>query len=141
VRGFREALEERGIAAKTAPVFSVGVGPEALAAWLQQTVTVRSETSPTAVVAYDDRQALALVKAAQAQGLEIPGDLSVVGFDNIPMASLWEPPLTTIRMPMQEMGSLAFRRLLERIERPDVPPMKMMLPVELVVRGSTAPPR
>lgn len=137
--GYRQALEESGIASEAAGVYSVGTESEELTAWLQKTVL--SDRAPTAVIALDDRQALALMKTAQAQGLEVPRDLSVVGFDDIPMAALWEPPLTTIRMPMRDMGAGTFRRLLERMERPGLPAMKMALPVELVVRGSTAPPQ
>lgn len=135
--GYRQALEENGIPSEASHVFSVSLESEELATWLQKTVL---SDRAMAVIALDDRQALALMKAAHAQGLEVPRDLSVVGFDDIPMAALWEPPLTTVRMPMREMGMLAFRRLLERIERPDLPAMKMMLPTELVVRGSTGPP-
>ena len=136
--GYRQALEKRGVPPEAGVVYSVGWESEALTAWLQGTVL--SGRTPTAVIALDDRQALVLMKAAQAHGLEVPRDLSVVGFDDIPMAALWEPPLTTVRMPMRHMGAFAFRRLLERMAHPGLPVMKMMLPVELMVRGSTAPP-
>lgn len=136
--GYRQVLEGSSILSEAGKVFSVGQEPKALTAWMQEAVL--SDRAPTAVIAFDDRQALALMKAARTYGLDVPRDLSVVGFDDIPMAALWEPPLTTVRMPMRNMGAFAFRRLLERMAHPGLPVMKMMLPVELVVRGSTGPP-
>jgi LacI family transcriptional regulator len=65
----------------------------------------------------------------------------VVGFDDIPLAAYFDPPLTTIRLPASELGQAAGRALLERIADPAAAARRMLLPTELIVRASTAPPR
>ena len=84
--------------------------------------------------------ALQTTAVAHALGLDVPGDLSVVGFDNVPESALGDPPLTTVEQPIQQMGLEAVRLLLERIEEPAEAPAQVVLPTRLVVRGSTAPP-
>lgn len=89
---------------------------------------------PTAILTMSDVLALGVLHAASEAGLEVPGELSVVGFDDVPMAAALRPPLTTVRQPLQEKGRLAAWRLFEGAERGTD-----MLPTELVVRGSTGP--
>jgi LacI family transcriptional regulator len=93
---------------------------------------------PTALVCDDDLMAAGAYKAARARGLEIPGDLSVTGFDDVEIARALEPELTTVRLPAQELGEQGMLALLELLGggRPE----PRALPVELVVRASTAPP-
>ena len=93
-------------------------------------------TSKFAVVAMSDVLALAALKEAQARGLAVPGDLSIIGYDDVAEAATSEPPLTTIRQPIAEKGRLAARMIFD-----PGPPRKEVLAVELVVRGSTAAPR
>ena len=75
--------------------------------------------------------------------LDIPGELSLVGFDDSPAATLATPALTTVAQPHAEKGRIAAEWLLDAIERGQPPPddRRMILPTELVVRGSTAPPK
>ena len=73
---------------------------------------------PTAVFAASDMMALGVYDAARQLGLDVPGDLSVVGFDDIPEATWASPPLTTVRQPIQEMGASALRMLLRLQDRP-----------------------
>jgi LacI family transcriptional regulator len=80
--------------------------------------------------------ALAAIDAAKELGLQVPDDLLVVGFDDIPMASQVTPPLTTVRQPLVEKGRIAAGLLVGR-RRAEAP---IVLPTELVVRGTTAPP-
>jgi DNA-binding LacI/PurR family transcriptional regulator len=89
---------------------------------------------PTALLAMSDMLALAAIEAARAQGLSVPRDLSVVGFDDVPRAA--EAGLTTVRQPLVEKGRIAAEILFGR--RPGA--QRIMLPTELVVRGTTAPP-
>jgi DNA-binding LacI/PurR family transcriptional regulator len=93
----------------------------------------------TALLAYNDISAIGAIRAFQEAGLQIPKDVSVVGFDDISVAVHNNPPLTTVRQPLESMGESAARYLLERIEnhRPWVP--KIVIEPELVVRGSTGP--
>ncbi len=90
----------------------------------------------TAVLAMTDVQALAVIEEARRRGIGVPGDLSVVGFDDIPEARTCTPPLTTVVHPIVEKGRAAARLLFE-----DGPIRHIRLPVTLAVRGSTAPPR
>jgi LacI family transcriptional regulator len=95
------------------------------------------EERPTAIVAASDLMALAAMQAIRDAGLQPGRDLAVVGFDDLEAAALAYPPLTTIRQDRQELGTLAATRAIELTEDPDVTPQDTVLPVELVVRGST----
>lgn len=92
---------------------------------------------PTAILAMSDRLALGVVQAAGAMGLSVPGDLSVVGFDDIPEASRCIPRLTTVRQPHVEKGLKAGQMLISQLEAEDAQGSEI-LPSRLVVRGSTA---
>ena len=91
---------------------------------------------PTAVFAAADLMAVGAIRAAEAGGARVPGDVAVVGFDDIRLAELVAPALTTIRQDMVGIGLAAARGLVEQIENPDITPPVLTLPVELVVRAS-----
>jgi DNA-binding LacI/PurR family transcriptional regulator len=91
---------------------------------------------PTALLGMSDELALGAIDAARAAGLAVPGQLSVVGFDDAPAAT--QRGLTTIHQPLVDKGRAAGRMLLEAIEGGT--PADVTLPTELVVRGSTATP-
>jgi len=93
---------------------------------------------PTAIVAASDLMALAALQAIRDAGLQPGRDVAVVGFDDLEAAALAHPPLTTIRQDRQELGTLAATRAIELIEDPAVTPHATVLPVELVVRGSSS---
>jgi DNA-binding LacI/PurR family transcriptional regulator len=95
---------------------------------------------PTAVFCDDDILAAGTYLAARERGLAVPGDLSVVGFDDLALARLLDPPLTTVAADAEALGGAAFEALLTLLKG-DAPPHERVLPVELVERGSTAPPR
>jgi DNA-binding LacI/PurR family transcriptional regulator len=90
----------------------------------------------TAIVGLTDGVALALLKKAKEQGIVVPRDLSITGFDDVTAAALAEPPLTTVAQPVREKGRAAARLLLE-----GGPARHVVLPVTLVERETTAPPR
>lgn len=96
---------------------------------------------PTAIIASDDIMAIGVLKAIFEQGLRVPEDLSVVGFDDIEMARYVSPPLTTVRQPIDEMSRHALDLLFELVQRhtPRLP--VIAVPPELVVRGSTGKPK
>jgi LacI family transcriptional regulator len=94
---------------------------------------------PTAIVAASDLMALAALQAIRDVGLEPARDVAIVGFDDLEAAALAHPPLTTIRQDRQELGTVAAERAIELIEDPEASPPPTVLPVELVVRGSSAP--
>lgn len=86
-----------------------------------------------------DVVALGAIGALRSAGLRVPSDISVVGFDDIPLAAYFDPPLTTVRLPAFELGQAAGRALLERIKVPATS-SRTLLSTELIVRASTAPP-
>ncbi|WP_189129367.1 LacI family DNA-binding transcriptional regulator [Wenjunlia tyrosinilytica] len=92
----------------------------------------------TAVVCASDMMALGAIRAARQQGLSVPEDVSVVGFDDSPLIAFTDPPLTTIRQPVTAMGQAAVRALLEEIGGTPAPHSEFVFLPELVVRGSTA---
>ncbi|MEU8247175.1 LacI family DNA-binding transcriptional regulator [Nonomuraea sp. NPDC048916] len=95
----------------------------------------------TAVVAGNDLIALGCYDVFAERGLSCPGDMSVIGFNDMPFLDKLRPPLTTVAVPHHELGAEAARMLLDCIGEPDRPARSTLLPVTLVVRGSTAPPR
>lgn len=96
---------------------------------------------PTAIFAVNDWMAFKVLRAAALAGLRVPHDLSLVGFDNMDMVDLVDPPLTTVAQDAGLMGSEAARRLLAMIEGESAQEIMTLLPTRLVVRGSTAPPQ
>jgi len=100
----------------------------------------KGKRRPTGVLAMSDMAAIGVLGAAQAAGLHVPEDLSVVGYDDLPMAAWTSPPLTTVRQPIVEKGRVAARLLIQRLQGKVVsspPPLR----TSLVVRGSTARPK
>jgi DNA-binding LacI/PurR family transcriptional regulator len=93
---------------------------------------------PTAIFAASDTQAVGVLEAARDAGLRVPEDLSVVGYDDIEIADIMG--LTTIRQMLFESGQRGVELLLETLENPDIEPVREVLPTELIVRGTTAPP-
>lgn len=98
-------------------------------------------TGATAVVTYNDLVAIGLLARLHARGIDVPGELSVLGIDDIAMAGMSRPALTTVRLPKQKAGELAVELLLELLnnpnEDPDANPGRRVLPGELMVRDST----
>jgi DNA-binding LacI/PurR family transcriptional regulator len=102
---------------------------------------MREPTPPTAILAMSDILAFGALEAAGEHGVPVPSKLSVVGFDDTPGAAHANPPLTTVAQPHQEKGRLAAEQLIDAIERGGTgEPSRTLLPTELVVRDSTAPP-
>jgi DNA-binding LacI/PurR family transcriptional regulator len=92
-------------------------------------------------MALTDVMAVGTLHAAWKAGLSLPRDLSVTGFDDVPLARYSMPELTTATQPVFEMGKQAALRLLRRIQKPDLKVRRTLLPISIVIRGSTAPAR
>jgi len=134
LRGYRSALADHEIPHDPALEIPGDYSQEAgLAAG---EVIVRMSNRPSAVLAANDQSAFGIIRAVSEAGLQVPGDLAIAGFDDIPLSSFMTPPLTTVRVPIREMGERAILRLRERIRQPDLPPEHITLPVEVVVRAS-----
>ena len=99
-----------------------------------------TEPRPTAIFASSDQQAIGALRAAGDAGLEVPRDLSIVGFDNIPLTNLMTPRLTTIELPIAALGEQSVQALLDLLQGKTVP-MEQRLGTTLIVRDSCAAPR
>jgi DNA-binding LacI/PurR family transcriptional regulator len=127
---FRDVLGETELRAVTA--FTIDAAHAAARALLDR------PDRPTAIFADDDILAAGVYLAARELGLGIPGELSVVGFDDLELARLLDPPLTTVAADAEALGAAAFEALLTTLSGGEAAAERVM-PVELVVRGSTAP--
>jgi DNA-binding LacI/PurR family transcriptional regulator len=100
-----------------------------------------SDPDVTAVFAANDDMAIGLIRGLLDAGRRVPEDVSVVGFDDVPVAAYVSPPLTTVRQPFDAVAQEGLKLLVQAIEKPEAdPPAAVDPPVELVVRASTAPP-
>jgi DNA-binding LacI/PurR family transcriptional regulator len=100
-----------------------------------------SGTPFTGLVVGNDQMAMGALRALHERGLRIPQDVSVVGFDDIPEACCFEPPLTTVRQDFHMLSQQSIAYLVERIEHPDTPSEQRVIYPELIVRASTGLPR
>jgi LacI family transcriptional regulator len=91
---------------------------------------------PDAIFVASDTMALGAMRAVQGAGLSIPGDIAIVGFDDLPHSGTFTPPLTTIRQPIQRAGVIAFETLLDIVDHGLEPVRRIILPTELVIRES-----
>src|SRR5260221_9974153 len=140
--GYSAAFEEANLNFRDVPVvignFSIESGYQAADDLL------RRKPRPTALICLNDRMAIGALERARNVGLDIPRDVSIVGFDDIPSASLINPPLTTVHQPARELGTEAAHRLFElinmRTRRNHTPPESafepIVFPTVLVIRGS-----
>ncbi len=123
---------------RTAPI-TVDGARAAARAWLREAGRRPELDRATALLCDDDVIAAGAYKAARDMGLDIPGDLSITGFDDILLAEALEPELTTVRLPAEALGERAMSALLEILDKSR--PRGLSLPGDLIVRASTAPPR
>jgi DNA-binding LacI/PurR family transcriptional regulator len=137
--GFRAAMDEAGVPVEASLIshgdFQVDEGIATGRALLGR------PDRPTAIITGNDLQALGVYQAAREARLHIPEDLSVVGFDDLPVARWVGPPLTTVRQPLIEMAEAAATLVLELARGEEPAQMRLELTTELIVRESTAPPR
>lgn len=96
---------------------------------------------PTAIFCFSDEMAIGAIVALRERGLDCPGDVSVIGFDDIRLARAYQPPLTTIRQPQEAIGQKTVEMLLEILSGDVEGSRSVTLAHELIVRASTAPPR
>jgi LacI family transcriptional regulator len=139
LNGYRGALAAAGVLPDPALVregdFEIEGGERAAA----ELLALREP--PTAIFGFNDNLAVGAMRAAQAAGLRVPEDVSVVGFDDSEQAAIVTPALTTVRQPLEEMGRMAVSLLTRLLEGQRVEALSVELATRLVVRASTAPPR
>ncbi|MEO5888279.1 MAG: LacI family DNA-binding transcriptional regulator [Anaerolineales bacterium] len=134
--GYRRALHEAGIAFDESMViegdWSATSGQSALLSLVEQ------GRVPTAVFAQNDRMALGVLRAARNINLKVPSQLAVIGVDDMPLSSYFDPPLTTMRQDMPRIGQEATRMLLDMIQKKNTDLREVKLPAQLIVRQSTS---
>ncbi len=133
--GFKLALTEAGILYNPSLVFegdwSASSGSDALLDFWHK------KNLPTAIFAQNDRMAMGVMRAARDLNLDVPTQLSVIGVDDMPLSSYFDPPLTTMRQDMPLIGQEAIRKLMDIIQNDTVEQTVLKLPAQLVVRQST----
>ncbi len=134
--GYRQALQAAGLA--PAPGYSGEGEPSRAGARRVAFAMLSAPGRPTAIVAANDTRAVGVLEAARELGLRVPEELSLIGYDDIEIADMIG--LTTIRQPLARSGQRGMQLLLDRLCGRLVGPVREVLPVELVVRGTTAPP-
>ena len=134
--GYEAALKQAGISPTVSLVapgdFSMEAGVRAIESFLAR------KQKFSAVFCSNDEMAIGAMRALATHGLDVPGDVSIVGFDDIRFARYTSPALTTIAQPKNEIGREAMRMLIELLNDPSTPVLKRVLSADLVVRGSTA---
>lgn len=138
IDGYRTALEQAGIAFDPELVRYGDFHHEG--GYRRALELLALPEPPSAVFAGSDEQALGTIEAARVRGLAVPADLSVVGFDDLPVARWCSPPLTTVHQPLAEMGRLAGRILADLVAGNEQSSHRIELATRLTVRASTAPP-
>ena len=116
--------------------FTVGGGRAAL----RELLANPGDAHPTAVICSSDLMAIGAMQEADAQGLRVPDDVSIVGFDGIEAASWTNPPLTTVEQPIDEIARTAVEALWSQVERPDQRQPSYVFRPRLRPGGTTAPP-
>ncbi|MEP7064115.1 MAG: substrate-binding domain-containing protein [Betaproteobacteria bacterium] len=138
VEGVREALVARGLSLPDARIverpYSFAAGRDALRELMSR------EPRPTAVICGNDVLAIGALDECRASGLAVPDDVSITGFDDLEIATMVNPALTTIHVRTREIGEIVADNILRRVNGRDAP-QTSELPADLVVRASTAPPR
>ena len=135
-KGFERAIARSGLEGLDVRQYELGFAWSAAAAVVEE--LCRALEPPFAIVAGNDMTALHILGILKAKNLSIPDQVGLAGFDDIAQASLVDPPLTTVRVDKVEMGRLAARRVLERMEVGDLLPITITMHVALMERASTA---
>lgn len=144
MKAYKDVLSKAGIEFRDDYLVK-GKGANAQDGYLTTKNLLALKDRPTAIFAYTDRMAMGAYEAINEAGLSIPGDISVIGYDNQPfLADALMPPLTTVQLPHFEMGAWAATRLLQAIDPENSEPLNQkgqVIACPLVVRDSVAPPR
>ncbi len=138
IKGFQAAARRFGLSDQQAVLIHNFQTNDELFPILQRCLF--ADQRPTAIICVNDTQAVFVNNALKKLGLNVPRDISLIGFDDDFVVSQQEPPLTTVRIERKGLGSEGAKMILKRLKTPDLPIQKAFQPVTLVVRESTAPP-
>ncbi|GAA0370258.1 DNA-binding transcriptional regulator CytR [Bowmanella denitrificans] len=137
LQGFQQALQQAGIEPDEQYLVQGDYTTESGMKAMEALLKLRKR--PTAVFCFNDDMAIGAMSVLREYGYAIPGDISIMGFDDIRYASLMNPPLTTIHQPLEEIGQASMRLLLAQLSGKNSAPQHIQLPLQLVVRQSTGP--
>lgn len=134
--GYRRALKEAGLSLEPHLIKN--------ACWdmeegFMKMKEILKEDRPTALFGASDLMSIGAMRAIQEGGLRIPQDISLVSYDNIKMAAFTNPPLTSVHIPKEEIGRIAVQTLINKINKGEGLPLKIVLPTRLILRESVAP--
>lgn len=140
LRGYRAALEDNGIPFREELVMRETTGSESF--YNLTRTLMESEYRPDAIFSTSDPKAFVILHALHEMGIKIPQEVSLLGFDNVTLSAMVEPPLSTVAQPFYEMGVIATNNLIRQIRYKEEkgvlpPPSKEVLSTDLIVRGST----
>jgi LacI family transcriptional regulator len=133
--GYKAALADCGIPIREEWIIE-GDYQQQTAYEITKSLLQSADSRPTAIFGSNDLSAFGAMDAARECGLQIPDDISIIGFDDIPQSSVVFPKLTTIRQPLEQMGKVAAQMLLAQIENPGHTLQRVALPTQLVIRDS-----
>ena len=136
--GYRQAVEQAALPLLPELVVHGDGKPEGGVAAMDKLLALSER--PTAVFCYNDMTALGVLRSIHVHGLQVPSDVSLIGFDDLFIVSYTQPQLTTVRQPMQQMGRMALESLLKLMSG-QASAEAIKVPAELIIRESTAPPR
>jgi len=133
--GFYKAVRQHGMSPSKSIVHRLTPSTEGAFADMMELIALKEELAPC-YFADNDWIALGAMKAFQRSGIRIPEDIAIVGFDNVPLASLMEPSLTTIHVPKKYMGEMAIKRLIDVIDVKNHSPVRIEISTKLKKRRS-----
>jgi LacI family transcriptional regulator len=138
-KGFRQAVSDCRAQVETASEVVVSSNPVTARGQIRELIMGKSCPPPNAIVAARDRLAYVCLEIARELDIQVPGSLAISGFDDLELSDHTSPPLTTVRMPVHELGFAAGEMLFALIEGREPPNSHVVLPTQLVIRKSTPP--
>jgi LacI family transcriptional regulator len=139
ISGYLEALEENGIAVDKRLIFYGNWQPESGRRAFDYFFKLKEQ--PTAIFCANDHMALGVMRSAKLNGITIPDDLSIFGYNDITYSGFLTPPLTTMKQPLNKIGEMAVDLLVRSINNPDMVREKIMMDTEFIERESCTVPR
>jgi DNA-binding LacI/PurR family transcriptional regulator len=140
IRGYRQAILDEGLEVDEELILYSDSSIEG-AKYHAGQMLKQSKNRPTAIFGYNDLSAIGAMMAAKESGLKVPEDISVIGFDNISLCEIVDPPLTSIDMPVAELGKKVMDLLVGKIEGTEKTKQRISLLPKLIMRQSTMPPK
>ncbi|AJR08966.1 LacI family DNA-binding transcriptional regulator [Photobacterium gaetbulicola] len=134
LKGYRKAMAEAGLEVKEEWILEGDFECESAVAAAKQFIAM--EERPTAIFCFNDIMAMAMISTFQQAGINVPEDISIVGYDNIDLAPYFSPPLTTIHQPKRRLGKSAVEILMQRVKDKEHAPQVFEMIPELVIRKS-----